>query len=272
MRLLRRLWPFSARATSTQARGSTADSYHERGMIDPNEQAPQAVIRWASNWATVINLVEEIFPGPDSDYTLPRDYDGDEQYLGDYYNALRDGFVFAANESALDAIASSRGFGTSLWHRPLSWWQTLATELNSGTDFDTAMNQQEQAYKDTFQARKLNQLFDGFPDPETGELHTNDEVVQASNGLLSAERLQDIRNGHKPRPSRAELEVFCEFFSISPAYWVEEEAVPSADPRLLYSIAEGGLLSSKPQMLTVLFNHYHEAERVLMRTDHKQAV
>lgn len=264
---LRRLWPWREANTSPGSEQSTEprapsskELAHRGGMLEPEEQAPAHIAHWVRNWSEVAELAATVFPPPATADSA--------SYDGEYYRALTAGRVFAADPEKLKEIADAFGFDYSYWHRPVWWWSRVATRLGSTTVQD-AIDQQEEHYGKSTVSRRINRLFEDFPDWDTGEVCTDAQVAQASGNRLTEDDVRAIRMGEDPYPTRGALLAFCDFFGVDFAYFEneEEETLPAAGGFLLSSIIKNSIHTTSPGMVEVIATYYVGAERVLVSED-----
>lgn len=143
-----------------------------------------------------------------------------------YFNSLRDGHVDIPRADKLEAIAEAMGFPPELWFKDLDWWQRAYNLWEKGEDPSSFLSGDDSQALQIRISRRLNQLFDLKPDPETGAPFSNHRVAKLSNGVLTTARVEELRAGTFSDVSREELKVLCAVFEVRPTYWSEESSVP----------------------------------------------
>lgn len=142
-----------------------------------------------------------------------------------YYNSLRDGHVDIPRADKIEAIAVAMNFPPELWFKSLEWWQRAYSKWERGEDISAILDDEEGEPTRVRISKKLNALFDLKPASDSGEQLSNLQVSEKSGGVLSPERLAQLRAAQFDTVSQDELAVLGAIFEVGPLYW-SEEAVP----------------------------------------------
>ncbi len=211
----------------------------EEELVPPGETATVPQVRWAAAWSENVRLAEVLYPpAGGGTWTAQAIEDATGGRVNSaYYVALREGRVYAPQDTVLKDLAEAMGFPAELWERRLAWWRGVARRKRVGTDLGEAIREQDEDDRRRRVARLLNLLFKELPNPDTDRPYTNEELALRSRGGITKEEIETVRDGRLADLPRVKLIALCEAFNVDFAYWRQKDTIPRVSLSLLALVA-----------------------------------